>query len=229
VTEPSPRDAVRTLAATWVLLVLGVLAFGWLLTHPLAASVDPWDDEVELWLEARRTSGLDLAAAIGSHLADTIVGLALAFVLALVLRRWWGTWRPAVYYAVLVGPMLALYLIVTALVPRQRPPVEILDPGLVPDHSYPSGHLVTAIVVYCGTALVLAAYVPRWRRRTWPLFLVPLVVAPSRLYQGAHHPTDTLASLVFATVWLLVVARVLLPRGAHEAREPSEPVRPVRS
>lgn len=225
-TQAPTRDAVRTLVTTWVVLVLGVTAAGWLLTHPLEATVDPWDDDVELWLEAHRTPGLDLAAAIGSHLADTVVGLALAFVLALVFRRWWGTWRPAAYYAVLVGPMLALYLIVTALVPRDRPPVEILDPGLVPDHSYPSGHLVTAIVVYCGTALVLAAYVPHWRRRTWPLFLVPLVVAPSRLYQGAHHPTDVLPSLVFASVWLLVVARVLLP---HEARASREPVRAVRS
>ncbi len=228
-TQPATRDAVRTLAATWVLLVLGVTGLGWLLTHPLEGAVDPWDDDVELWLEARRTPELDVTAAMGSHVADTVVGLALAFILALAFRRWWGSWRPAVYYAVLVGPMLALYLIVTALVPRDRPPVEILDPGLVPDHSYPSGHLVTAIVVYCGTALVLRAYVPRWRRRTWPLFLVPVAVAPSRLYEGAHHPTDVLASLVFASVWLLVVVRVLLPREALEPQEPREPVRPVRS
>ena len=225
-TRPSPRDALRTLASTWVVLVAGVTAAGWLLTHPLEATVDPWDDDVELWLEAQRTPELDVAAMLGSKVADTVVGLALAFLLALAFRRWWGTWRPAVYYAALVGPMLALYLIVTALVPRDRPPVEILDPGLVPDHSFPSGHLVTAIVVYCGTALVLRAYVTHWRRRLWPLFLVPLAVGPSRLYEGAHHPTDVLASLVFASVWLLVVARVLLP---HEARASREPVRAVRS
>ena len=44
----------------------------------------------------------------------------------------------------------------------------------------------------------------------WPLYLVPLVVIPSRLYQGAHHPTDVLASLVFAPIWVAVVAHVVL-------------------
>jgi undecaprenyl-diphosphatase len=51
------------------------------------------------------------------------------------------------------------------------------------------------------------------------LLLAPLVVAPSRLYQGAHHPTDVITSLVFATAWLLVVARVLLPGQAREERQ----------
>ena len=30
------------------------------------------------------------------------------------------------------------------LISRDRPPVRILDPGLVPDHSFPSGHVATA-------------------------------------------------------------------------------------
>ena len=206
------RAAARTLGISWLLLLLGVLAVGWLLTHPLESTVDPWDDDVVLWFADHRTSGLDLAADIGSKIADTIVGLALALVIAVVVSRRERSWRPAVYYAVLVGPTLALYLVVTALIPRDRPPVKILDPGLVPDHSFPSGHVFTAIVVYCATALLLNAYVPRWRRWTWLLFLVPLVVAPSRLYQGAHHPTDVLTSLVFAPIWVAVVARTLLPQ-----------------
>jgi membrane-associated phospholipid phosphatase len=106
-------------------------------------------------------------------------------------------------------------VIVTHFAPRDRPPVEILDPGLVPDHSYPSGHMATAILVYGGIALWLGWVRPGWRRWTWPLFLVPLVVAPSRLYQGAHHLTDVLASLVFATIWLVVVSRVLLVPDRH--------------
>ncbi|KRE95436.1 hypothetical protein ASG76_07250 [Nocardioides sp. Soil774] len=213
----SPRRAAQTLGITWVLILLGVLAVGWVLTHPLQSTVDPWDNSVNRWFEDHRTSGLDVAADIGSKVADTIIGLALALVLAIVVSRKVRSWRPAIYYAVLVGPTLALYLIVTALVPRDRPPVKILDPGLVPDHSFPSGHVFTSIVVYCATALLLNAYFPRWRSWTWLLFLVPLVVAPSRLYQGAHHPTDVMTSLLFAPIWVAVVAHVLLPEPA--ARE----------
>ncbi len=170
------------------------------------------------WIEDRRTPGLDTAAAIGSHLADTVVGIALAAVLALVAWRRQHTRRPLVYAAVLVGGTLALYLVVTLLITRDRPPVEILDPGLVPDHSFPSGHVATSIVVYAAAGLYLATTVRGAARWVWPLFLVPLVVMPSRLYQGAHHVTDVLTSLVFASVWVAVVGHVLLARTAR--REP---------
>ena len=46
-----------------------------------------------------------------------------------------------------------------ALITRDRPPVEILDPGLVPDHSFPSGHVATSVVVY-------VAHSPSTSRRT---------------------------------------------------------------
>lgn len=214
----SRRDGARTLGIAWVLLVLGVLAVGWLITHPLESTVDPWDDSVERWIADRRTPGLDLAAAIGSHVADTVVGVGLAVVLALALWRWQRTKRPLVYYSLLVVPTLALYLVVTQLITRDRPPVKILDPGLVPDHSFPSGHVFTAIVVYVATAVYLARTVPGARRWVWPLWLVPLVVIPSRLYQGAHHPTDVLTSLVFAPIWVAVVAHVVLPPAPGDDR-----------
>ena len=209
----SRRDAARTLAVAWVVILLAVLAVGWLLTEPLEARVDPWDDSVARWLEDRRTPGLDTAAAVGSHLADTIVGVALAAVIALVAWRTQHSRRPLVYYGLLVAGTLALYLVVTLLISRDRPPVEILDPGLVPEHSYPSGHVATSIVVYAATGVYLAVVRPDWRRWTWPLFLVPLVVLPSRLYEGAHHPTDVMSSVVFASAWVAVVARVVLGRA----------------
>ena len=214
------RDDFYVLSAAWVGLVLLVLAIGWVLTHPLASTVDPWDDDVVEWFADHRTATMNPIADIGSKVADTVVGLALATVIAVVVSRRLRTWRPAAYYGALIAPILGLYLIVTALVPRDRPPVKILDPGLVPDHSFPSGHVATSILVYGGTALLIAAYRPEWRSWGWLLFLVPLIVAPSRLYQGAHHPTDVLASFVFAPIWLAVVARVLLTHSSVvEVRE----------
>ena len=218
----------RTLAASWAVLVLAVLAVGWLITGPLEQGVDPWDDSVERSIAAERTADLDVAAAIGSGIADTIVGVGLAVVVAGIVAWRMRSWRPVVYFSVLVGGYLALYVIVTHLVTRDRPPVKILDPGLIPDHSFPSGHVATSIVVYGGIALWVAAVAPGWRRWVWPLFLAPFVVAPSRLYQGAHHPTDVLTSFVFASIWLVVVSRFLLPERVPEAAQNSEVPRSAR-
>jgi undecaprenyl-diphosphatase len=206
------RDDARTLAIAWLVLLLGVLAVGWLLTHPLEPTVDPWDDSVVEGIADQRTPTMDVVAAWGSHVADTIVGVIVAAVAALVLWRTQHSRRPLVYFSVLVGGTLVLYLIVTAVITRDRPPVEILDPGLVPDHSFPSGHVATSIVVYCALAIYLARTVHGSMRWAWLLFLAPVVVAPSRLYEGAHHPTDVLTSLVFAPLWVAAVAQVLLPR-----------------
>ncbi|HEV2798133.1 MAG TPA: phosphatase PAP2 family protein, partial [Nocardioides sp.] len=205
------RDAARSLSLAWVVLVVGVVAVGWLLTGPLEPTVDPWDDSVVESIADRRTPTMDVVAAWGSHVADTIVGVIVAAVAALVLWRIQGTRRPLVYFALLVVGTLALYLVVTLVISRSRPPVEILDPGLVPEHSFPSGHVATSVVVYCALAVYLARTVRGSLRWAWLLFLAPVVVAPSRLYEGAHHPTDVLTSLVFAPLWVAAVAHVLLP------------------
>jgi membrane-associated phospholipid phosphatase len=111
--------------------------------------------------------------------------------------------------------------------PRDRPPVKILDAGLVPDHSFPSGHVGTAVAVYGGAALLLAIWL-RTHRRAGPagalvvlLACVPLFVGLSRLYQGAHHLTDVGTSLVYGIVWLLAVATAVRLRPA--ASEPAVP------
>jgi undecaprenyl-diphosphatase len=99
----------------------------------------------------------------------------------------------------------------TALIDRPRPPVPHLDAELPPTSSFPSGHVAAAVCLYIGVAaLVLRATRAWWR---WAVLgaavLVVVAVALARLYRGAHHPTDVLASLAFAVPWLLVTLRLL--------------------
>jgi undecaprenyl-diphosphatase len=134
---------------------------------------------------------------------------------------------PAVVVALASAGDGGIYWLGTHADPRDRPPVPILDPGLVPTHSFPSGHVGTAVAVYGAAALLLAVWLRRRGTGGAALALVlllaalPPFVAVSRLYEGAHHLTDVGTSLVYGTVWLAVVAMLVRPRAA--AAEPAVP------
>ncbi len=199
----------------WAAILGAVLLIGWLLTHPLESSVDPWDDDVARWFARQRNGDLDQVADAGTLLGDTPVAMAIAAVAALALSLWRRSVRPALFVALLVAGIGGFYWVATTLITRDRPPVRILDPGLVPDHSYPSGHVATALAVYGGIAVLLWVLAPRLRAWLWLLLLLPVFVALARLYQGAHHPTDEIASVLYTTAWLAVLVE---PAPAREDR-----------
>jgi membrane-associated phospholipid phosphatase len=200
-----------------------VLGIGWLLTHSLESSVDPWDDDVARWFAGERTHDLNEVADVGTFFGETPVGAAVAAVAAAATSLWRRTLRPVLFFALVMAGVGGFYWFATELITRDRPPVRILDPGLVPNDSFPSGHVGTAIAVYGGIAVLAGWLAPRTRPWIWLLLLVPAFVALARLYQGAHHPTDVLTSVLYTTAWLAVVATVLLtrtgssPPGGHDA------------
>jgi undecaprenyl-diphosphatase len=208
---PRARAAV-VLLVSFLLLTAVVVGWGWLLTHPLAHEVDPSENALAKWFAAHRTGGLDVVADVGTFVGETVVGALALLVVGVAVAVWRRTVRPVVYVVVGYGSLGVLYVAATTLDPRRRPPVHILDPGLVPTHSFPSGHTATATAV-CLCVLALAAtYAPRARRWLLVLLVLPPLTLLSRLYQGAHHLSDVLTALVYATAWVLVTTRVLLPR-----------------
>ncbi|GAA1476549.1 hypothetical protein GCM10009623_09950 [Nocardioides aestuarii] len=217
-----PRTAVQ-LVLGWAATCALLLGAGWLLTHTLAGSVGAWDDDVARAVAERRTSGLDAVADVGTLLAETPVGAGVAAVVAVVVALWKRSWLPVLVLGLATAGAGALYKVGTTLITRDRPPVEILDPGLVPDHSFPSGHVGTAVAAYAGTLVVLWWLAPRSRRWVWPLALVPPFVAACRVYQGAHHVSDVVVSGVLVTAWLWLVVRLVLvpevsrPPARHSA------------
>jgi membrane-associated phospholipid phosphatase len=202
--------AAGVVAVVWVVTLGVVLGLGWLITNPLEPSVDPWDNDVARWFAHQRTADLSTVADVGSFLGETPVGMGVAAVAGLAVSLWRRSVVPAVFFALLVVGIGGFYWFATTLITRDRPPVRILDPGLVPDDSFPSGHVATALAVYGGIAVLLWLLVPRVRSWIWVLVLVPVFVALARLYQGAHHPTDELASVLYTVAWMTVLVVVLL-------------------
>jgi membrane-associated phospholipid phosphatase len=207
---PSAGRTPAVLVGAWLLLCAAVVGVGRLLTGPQARSVGRVDDELARWFADQRTPTLDTVAEVGTFLGDTLAGIVVLLLLGIGFSRWRRTWLPLVFVVVGYAGLMGVYLVATHLDPRDRPPVEILDKGLVPDHSFPSGHTMTSTAVVWTVLLLIWTWTRVSRAATLPLVLVPVFTLAARMYQGAHHLTDVLTALAFALVWLAVVTAVLV-------------------
>lgn len=203
------QQTLGLLLLAWPTLAATVTGVGWLLTHPLAGSVGEADDALALWIAEQRTATLDDVAFVGQLVGDTLAGQVGLIAIAVGFSLWRRTVVPAVFVGLVEAGLLGIYLVAGNLIPRDRPPVKVLDPGLVPDHSFPSGHVATATAIY-GTLLVLTWTFARVYRWMAVLLVMPLIALAARLYQGAHHLSDVLTSLVYAPLWLAIVTYLLL-------------------
>jgi membrane-associated phospholipid phosphatase len=218
-TPPSGRPLGRTLVALVVacLLICAVLVgVGWLITHPLKSTM-AHENQVNTWFADQRTPDLTKAADVGTLIGQTLTGAIALVVVGLVFAVWKRTWWPLLFVGALDAGLGLFYLAGTTLDPRQRPPVHILQSGLVADHSFPSGHTGTAVAIGGSLAALLWAYTRVSTAVIALLVVIPVATMLARLYEGAHHVSDVLSAFVAASVWLVVCAGLLLPHRHLEA------------
>lgn len=216
---------VMFLAVAWTALFGLVVGVGQLITGPLEGQVDPPDNDLARWLADERTPSITSAAGWASALGDTVTVLVVGPLIALGIGVWRRDLRDVAFVVTTMVGASGIYLLTTTLIDRPRPPVAILDPGLDPTHSFPSGHVGAATALY-GLIVVLTWTYTRTRR--WvatPLLLVPLLVLVARLYEGAHHLSDVLTSLVYASLWLTATAVTLLGRPRQKLPSVLAPLR----
>jgi len=228
------RRASARLLGGGVLLALALSIVGWLIVR--VPGLQAWisgENTVNRWLADHRTPQLNTYSHVGSLMSDTIACIALLAVMVIATRVWLGRWRePLALMAAIIGELL-VFLVVTAVVQRDRPGVVHLDPA-PPTSSFPSGHVAAAVALYGCIAVI----VYREMRTRWLASLIvagcvaiPLVVGASRLYRGMHHPTDVLFGYIGGGLWLVIVVTTILPLprdhtgtspSAARAEEPSE-------
>jgi membrane-associated phospholipid phosphatase len=201
------RDAIR-----WPLLIVSALL--WLIVGALAVLVAthpflPLDATIEKDIQATNLGPLPLTFPFFSWIGDAkgAVLEVAGFLLLLVVNR--PAWRLALVGAFAGG----WYILISHLIIRARP-----DPSQVlrvtehpPASSFPSGHTVF-IATVCSLAILCFFWkpLPRWGRVA--AFIVATAVtlagATSRVWVGAHWPTDVLTAMVIAAAWLTLVISI---------------------
>jgi membrane-associated phospholipid phosphatase len=210
---PTGRSIGRTVVVLVVSLVLicgVVVAVGWLITDPLHGTF-VHENAVNRWFVDQRTTDLTQVADVGTLVGQTVTGLVVLTLLGVGFGVWQRTWWPVVFVGVLDAGMGLFYLAGTEIDARRRPPVHILQSGLVENHSFPSGHTATATAIAGALVALLHAYTRVSRALLVVLVVVPVFTMLSRLYVGAHHVSDVLTAFVYAAAWTVVCAVTLLP------------------
>jgi len=210
----------------WVLIVGALTGIGKLImiTHNGNGNL-LGDHTIPHWFAAHRTPSLNHWSQIGSSLGATqdilIVGAATCVVFLAVTRRW----RPVIFVAVVMFGELGAFLTIAAIVKRPRPDVSHLDTNL-PTSAFPSGHMAATTCLYVGLAILVIGYARGWWRYLFliPAIVMPVMIALSRLYRGEHHPTDILASVLFAWLWLTAATKLIKPSEAAHDRTGRRPL-----
>jgi undecaprenyl-diphosphatase len=183
------------------------------------------DHTIPHWFAAHRTATLNHWSLIVSNLGATrdilIVSVAACAVFIAVTRHW----RPVIFLAVVMPGELGAFLAVAAIVKRPRPDVPHLDSNL-PTSAFPSGHMAATTCLYAGIAILVIGHARGWWRYLFliPAIVMPVAIALARMYRGEHHPTDILASVLFAALWLTATTMLIKPNAGGLDRGSRRPL-----
>ena len=155
-------------------------------------------------LESARTPTWDWLMLLITFIGKgefTTVGVALLVFWLWLVR---GHGREAAFLAIANIGSSILNPTFKRLFARVRPPdevvVSITDPT---SFAFPSGHALSAMVLYTSLALVVSRLAPRFSPVVVAVaaFMIP-TMGLTRMYLGVHYPTDVLAGWALGAAWV---------------------------
>lgn len=185
-----------------VVAAIATWAFGEFAETVMAGQTQAFDDSVLRWMGAHHTSAFDSAMLEITSLGTGIVVMMIVGVAALFLALTRHRYSAALLLAATGGGGL-LNLVLKHYFERPRPHIFTWGTHVV-SSSFPSGHAMSAAVVY-STVAYLAA---RLQTRTWEraltllsAVLVIIAISISRVYLGVHYPSDVAAGVIIGIGW----------------------------
>ena len=210
----------RAPAAFWLCWLLALMGFVALASFAAAFDYFPSDRglteavqgvDASAWREA-----LDWASRLSEWPGMLIVGFAGAATLWLLAHRSETVWLLAALALTQLNGAVKL------AVDRPRPSPELVDVREVATGpSFPSGHTVTAVLLY-GFLLYAASQALPVRRLRYPVQALCVIIAAltglQRIEAGVHWPSDVLGGALFAG---LILALLIWSHRRFRARWPA--------
>jgi len=190
------------LVAGLIVAAIGTAIFVSLASHVRSGSTQAFDDAVIRWIGAHRSPGLDAVMVEVTTLGTGIVVIMIVAVAALFLVLTQHKYSAILLLASTIGGIV-LDGILKLGFNRPRPAIFIPAVHTV-SSSFPSGHAMSAAVVY-STVAYLAARLHKRRWARWLVMTAALIVialiSMSRLYLGVHYPSDVVAGVAIGLAW----------------------------
>jgi undecaprenyl-diphosphatase len=162
------------------------------------------------WLREHRSPWLDVIGLVGTGLGSGIAAYLVLAVAAVILWRSRHHLSALLLVVTLVGGRAVIELLKT-FYDRPRPALfgrEIQALGMRFDYpesaSFPSGHALTAVMVFGTLAYLVARLEPTRHLRQATLLGALVLIAMigfSRVYFGVHYPSDVVAGFLAGMVW----------------------------
>ncbi len=217
-----------------IVAVAATLGFAELAEHVLAGGTQAFDVSILRWLHAHQTPFLTSLMLEMTYLGTGTVVIAIVGVAALFL---WHTEHKVSARLLLVSTIGGILLngALKLVYHRARPSVfEWQTPAV--SSSFPSGHAMSATVVYGTVAYLLM----RLQKHHWSRVLtlsgavmLILLICLTRLYLGVHYPSDVIGGVIVGLAWasfcmatleaFIAIARRRAPAvAAEEVPTPTE-------
>lgn len=153
---------------------------------------------------------------LGGSLFVLVLGAAGAIVYIIDRQRRWP-----VFLAWTIVGSVGLDNLIKMLVDRPRPDFHRLTD--VSGSAFPSGHASAAAALFLALAFLLTRRMKRGRAWVWGIAAVlACLVAISRVYLGAHWPTDVIGGLALGGFWTGVMAKATAGWPTSEGGEGPE-------
>lgn len=190
--------------------VLFIWLFSELGEQVLEDKLERFDSSIIGFFESIQTPALDVIYTSVTEMGSVRFVASLSVIMVLLLwfkaKDKWAT----LFFIIAIGGNGALTWVLKQIYERGRPSInEAID---AIGFSFPSGHSMGSLVFY-GFLIYL---VVRSRQKkvikiggSIALGILVLLIGTSRIYLGAHFPSDIIAGYVAGTIWLTLCVLIL--------------------